>query len=172
MPFRKLRSCCTICDLCLECLNCSCSTWCKRSSSVARSANYAGTPLCCAILTHDFHRDASNVLFITFVYLVEITNKMQPCIIIYYSNVHWRLNMFRAVYRSSSGALIVFAASGLHTHVVTGRSQVWVGIVPTQTWLRPVTTWVCKPEAANTIRAPDDERYTARNMLSLQWTVE
>jgi len=40
--------------------------------------------------------------------------------------------MFRAVYRSSSGALTVFAASGLHTHMVTGRSQVWVG---TQTWL-------------------------------------
>jgi hypothetical protein len=32
--------------------------------------------------------------------------------------------MFRAVYRSSSGALSVFAASGLYTHVVTGRSQV------------------------------------------------
>ena len=31
--------------------------------------------------------------------------------------------MFRAVRRSSSGALTVFAASGLHTHVVTGRSQ-------------------------------------------------
>jgi hypothetical protein len=27
---------------------------------------------------------------------------------------------------------------------------------------------VCKPEAANTVRAPDDERYAARNMLSLQ----
>jgi hypothetical protein len=26
----------------------------------------------------------------------------------------------------------------------------------------------CKPEAANTVRAPDDERYAARNMLSLQ----
>jgi len=53
--------------------------------------------------------------------------------------------MFRAVYRSSSGALAVFAASGLHTHVVTGRSQVCVGIV----------------------RDPNNERYTARNMLSL-----
>jgi hypothetical protein len=31
--------------------------------------------------------------------------------------------MFRAAHRSSSGALIVFAASGLCTHVVTGRSQ-------------------------------------------------
>ena len=59
--------------------------------------------------------------------------------------------MFRAVRRSSSGALTVFAASGLHTHVVTGRSQVCV----------------YKPEAANTVRAPDDERHTARNMLSL-----
>jgi len=27
---------------------------------------------------------------------------------------------------------------------------------------------VCKPDAANTVRAPDDERYAARNMLSLQ----
>jgi hypothetical protein len=35
--------------------------------------------------------------------------------------------MFRAAYRSSSGALTVFAASGLHTHVVTGRSQVGTG---------------------------------------------
>ena len=55
---------------------------------------------------------------------VEITNKMQPCNRIYYSTVLWQLNMFRAAYRSSSGALTVFAASGLHTHVVTGRSQV------------------------------------------------
>jgi len=31
--------------------------------------------------------------------------------------------MFRTAYRSSSGALTVFAASGLHTHVVTGRSS-------------------------------------------------
>ena len=31
--------------------------------------------------------------------------------------------MFRAAYRSSSGALTVFAASGLRTHVVTGRGQ-------------------------------------------------
>jgi len=83
---------------------------------------------------------------------VEITNKMQPCNRIYYSTVHWRLNMFRPAYRSSSGALTVFAASVLHTHVVTGRSQVWVG--------------------TNTVRAPDDKRYASRNMLSLQWTVE
>ena len=35
--------------------------------------------------------------------------------------------MFRAVCRSSSGAPTVFATSGLHTHAVTARSQVWVG---------------------------------------------
>jgi hypothetical protein len=59
----------------------------------------------------------------------EITNKMQPCNRIYYSTVYWRLNMFRGAHRSSSGALTVFEASSLHTHVVTGRSQVWVGTV-------------------------------------------
>ena len=32
--------------------------------------------------------------------------------------------MFQAVHRSSLGALTVFAASGLHTRVVTSRSQV------------------------------------------------
>jgi hypothetical protein len=51
---------------------------------------------------------------------------MQPCNRIYYSTVHRKLNMFRMAHRSSSGNLTVFAASGLHTHVVTGRSQVWV----------------------------------------------
>jgi hypothetical protein len=61
--------------------------------------------------------------------------------------------MFRAAHCSSSGALTVFAASGLHMHVVTGRSQ--------------VTTWVHKLEAANTVRAPDDERCAARSMLRL-----
>jgi len=35
--------------------------------------------------------------------------------------------MFRALCRSSSGAPTVFAASDLHTRVVTARSQVWVG---------------------------------------------
>jgi len=44
--------------------------------------------------------------------------------------------MFRAAYRSSFGALTIFAASGLHTHVVTGRSQVWV-----TEWLRLDYGW-------------------------------
>jgi hypothetical protein len=49
--------------------------------------------------------------------------------------------MFRVAYRSSSGALAVFAASGLHTHVVTGRSpHAYVN------------------QKLTTVRAPDDER--------------
>jgi len=52
---------------------------------------------------------------------------MQLCNRIYYSTVHWRLNMFRAAYRSSSGALTLFAASGLHNlfplWLDYGRSQ-------------------------------------------------
>jgi len=70
----------------------------------------------CQALT-SFHTDDDSVLSNTNPYSVEITNKMQPCNRIYYSTVHWRLNMFRAAYRSSSGALTVFAASGLHTAI-------------------------------------------------------
>jgi len=35
---------------------------------------------------------------------VETTNKMQPCNRIYYYQIYWGLNMFRAAYLSSSGA--------------------------------------------------------------------
>jgi hypothetical protein len=35
--------------------------------------------------------------------------------------------MFRAAYRSSLGALTVFAASGLYTRVLTGRCPGWEG---------------------------------------------
>ena len=67
--------------------------------------------------------------------------------------------MFRALCRSSSGTSTVFAASGLHTLVETAP-------VPTQTAPRAVSASVCKPEAANTVEVPDDERHNARNMLN------
>jgi hypothetical protein len=51
------------------------------------------------------------------------TKTVQLCNRIYYSKVFQRLNMFRAAHRLSSGALTVTAASGLYTHVVTGRCQ-------------------------------------------------
>jgi len=36
----------------------------------------------------------------------------------------------------------------------------------TQTAPQAVSTSVCKPEAANTVEVPDDERLNARNMLN------
>jgi hypothetical protein len=69
--------------------------------------------------------------------------------------------MFRAAHRSSSGALTVFAVSGLHTHVHTGLRQFPLRL----DYGRSPHAYV---EAANTVRAPDDERCAARNMLSLQ----
>jgi hypothetical protein len=77
--------------------------------------------------------------------------------------------MFLAAYRSSSGALTVFAASGLHTHVVTGRSQVRVGTGQFPLRLdygRSPHAYV--NQRLQIVRAPDDEWYAARNMLSLQ----
>ena len=47
----------------------------------------------------------SNKILTMLPFSVEITNKMQPCNRIYYSEVYWRLKMFRAAHRSSSGAL-------------------------------------------------------------------
>jgi len=49
--------------------------------------------------------------------LVVITNKIRLGDGIYYSSVHYKLNKFRAVCRSSSGAPTVFAASGLYTAI-------------------------------------------------------
>jgi hypothetical protein len=46
--------------------------------------------------------------------------------------------MFRVAYRLSSGALTVFAASGLDTHVVTGRSQVRVGTATVKVFISVV----------------------------------
>ena len=71
-------------------------------------------------MTLNFHRYLAVSLHLI---LYRNTNKMQLCNRIYYSKVYWRLKMFRAAHRSLSGALNVFAASGLYTHVVTGRCQ-------------------------------------------------
>jgi hypothetical protein len=45
-----------------------------------------------------------NNLQFRLIFLRRNTNKMQLCTRIYYSKVYWRLNMFRAAHRSSSGA--------------------------------------------------------------------
>ena len=61
--------------------------------------------------------------------------------------------MFRAVRHASSGALTVFAASGLQTHVVTGRSQIRLY------YGRSPHAYVNQRQQI--VRAPDDERRTA-----------
>jgi len=61
--------------------------------------------------------------------------------------------MLRAAHRSSLGAPnIFFVASGFYIQVVTGRCPGWLATaVPTQPGQRPVTTWIYKPEAADTV---------------------
>jgi hypothetical protein len=101
---------------------------------------------------------------------MEIINKMRLCNRIYYSNVYWRLNMFRAAHLSSSGApnyicslWFTYTCGDRPLSRLSGKwirywSSTWSIITvkipdpfPTQTWLRPVTICVCKPDAANTV---------------------
>ena len=55
---------------------------------------------------------------------VEITNKMTPCNRIYYSNVIEGSTCFERHTAHHQELQTVFAASGLHTRMVTGRCQV------------------------------------------------
>jgi hypothetical protein len=92
------------------------------------------------------------------------TNKMQLCNRIHYSKVFWRLNMFRAAHRSSSGALnsicslwFICPCGDRSLPRLNGKPishsavcQGWMGNpFPTQPWQRTVSIWVYKPEAAN-----------------------
>ena len=78
---------------------------------------------------------------------------MQPCNRIYYSKIYWRLNMFRAAYRSSSRAPNCICSLWFiyprGDRALSRLGENWP--VPTQPGQRPVTKWVYKPEAANTI---------------------
>jgi len=95
---------------------------------------------------------------------VDITNKMQPCNRIYYFNVCWRVNMFRAAHRSLSGALNCICSlwftytcgdrlmSSCQNRLDNSRSpHVYVN-----------------QRLQIQFRAPDDEGFAARNMLTLQ----
>jgi len=91
---------------------------------------------------------------------------MQPFKRIYYLNVYWRLNMFRAGYRSSSGA--PYCICSLWFTYTCGD---WP-LSSCQFWLildngRSPHVYVNQRLQVQ-FRAPDDERYAARNMLSLQ----
>ena len=94
---------------------------------------------------------------------VEITNKMQPCNRIYYSTVHWRLNMFRAAYRSSSGALNCICCLWF-TYTCGDRRLIFPLSLD---YGRSPHVYV-NLRLQIQFRAPDDERYAARNTLSLQ----
>ena len=74
---------------------------------------------------------------------------MQPCNRIYYSKIYWRLNMFQAAYSSSSGAPNCICSLWF-IYPCGDRPLSRLGI-PTQPRQRLVTTWVYKPEAANTV---------------------
>ena len=80
------------------------------------------------------------------------TNKMQLCNRIYYSKVFWRFNMFRAARRSSSGALNCICS------LCQGNSRSPYRHINQRLQIQ--------------FRAPDDEKCAARNMLSLQKTLE
>jgi hypothetical protein len=78
------------------------------------------------------------------------TKKMQLCNKIYYFEVYWRLNIFRAAHRSSSGALNSIC-SVWFIYPCGDRSLPWLnGKFPTQPWQRTITTWVYKAEVTNT----------------------
>ena len=110
-------------------------------------------------------------LELTSVNSVEITNKMQPCNRIYYSKVYWRLNMFRAAYRSLSGALncicslwFTYTCGDWPLSSLSGK---WTHFPLRLDNCRSPHVYV-NQRLQIQFRAPDDERYDARTMLSLQ----
>ena len=114
---------------------------------------YANTHFSCWIINCNFASTLS-----------RNTNKMQLCNRIYYSKVYWRLNMFRAAHRTSSGALNFICS-------------LWF-LYPCGDWPLPRLSGKIPFSLGNgryiyqrlqiQFRALDDERCAARNMLSLQ----
>ena len=103
---------------------------------------------------------------------VKITNKMQPCNRVYYSKVYWRLSMFRAAYRSSSGALncicslwFIYTCGDRPLSRLSGKWIIHFSL-SLDNGLSPHV--YVKQRLQIPFRAPDDERCAARNMLSLQ----
>jgi len=93
---------------------------------------------------------------------VERTNKMQPCNRIYYSKIYWRLSIFRTAYRSSSGASNCICSLWFIYCPYGDRplSRLDNGRSPRGQYINQ--------RLKIQFRAPDDEQYAARNMLSFQ----
>ena len=89
-------------------------------------------------------------------------NKMQRYNRIYYSKVYWRLNMFRAAYRSSSGALnSICSLWFIYTCGDQPLSRL-SGIFPPSLDNGRSPHVYINQRLQIEFRAPDDERYAAR----------
>jgi hypothetical protein len=83
---------------------------------------------------------------------------MQLCNRIYYSKVCWRLNMFWAAHRSSSGALNFICSLWFTCPCgdwpLPRLRGIWINHpFPTQPWQWPVVKWAYKPEAGNKVQS-------------------
>jgi hypothetical protein len=103
-------------------------------------------------------------------WLSRNTNKVQLCDRIYYSKVYWRLNMFQAAHRSSSGALncicsfwFIYPCGDRPLPRLSGKN-----IFPLSFGDGRSPHEYINQRLQIQCRAPDDERCAARNMLSFQ----
>jgi hypothetical protein len=76
---------------------------------------------------------------------------MQPCNRIYYSEIYWRFSMFQAAHFSSSGDTNCIYSLWFAYPCGDRPLSRLGGNSPTPPGQRPVTTWVYKPEAVNTV---------------------
>jgi hypothetical protein len=103
------------------------------------------------------------------IWSVEITNKLQLCNRIYYSKFYWRLNMFRAANHSSSGALnCICSLWFIYTFGDRPLSRLSGKIFPLSLDYGRSPHVYINESLQIQFRAPDDVRYAARNMLSIQ----
>ena len=115
-------------------------------------------------------------------WLSRNTNKMQLCNRIYYSKVYWRLNIFRAAHRSSSGTLnCICSVWFIYTcgdRPLSSLSGKWISISHSALTMEihfPLRLdndrsphGYINQRLQIQFRVPDDEQCVARNMLSLQ----
>ena len=121
------------------------------------------------LVNEDVSKAGSASFIMSYHESLEITNKMQPCNRIYYFNVYWRLNMFRAAYRSSSGALnCVCSLWFTYTCCDWPLSSLSGKNFPLRLDNGRSPHVYINQRLQIQFRAPDDERYAVRNMLSLQ----
>jgi hypothetical protein len=91
---------------------------------------------------------------------LEITNKMWPCIWIYYSNVSYCSICFERHFTHHQEFKNCICSLWFYI-------RLWLpAAVKVEPWQQPVTTDVCKTRGCKySFWAPDDERCVARNML-------